>query len=271
MEFVKYVNIPSNGNYTSFSELAVVAIEDIQKDTEIGGMKRFGAKVKKDQLPQSSQFSYFKRLGINDMVMLSPASFINHNCEPNCQYICRGERKSTIIIIKTKRALVRGEELTVSYSDDYFGPGNVDCKCPSCASKKTTPIEVAAQLSPFAAATQDEDQLPLPEELEVAAQDSPRSSAGTSASPMSNEVVEILPPSPPATPAKNGKKREKKVKTDDRVECFVCYLEVNRIDRFWFKGIQTSLTKDSDVSAWLFIDAGKLFMTAQSASHDLPL
>ena len=167
MEFVKHVNIPSNGNYTSFSELAVVAIEDIQKDTEIGGMKRFGAKVKKDQLPQSSQFSYFKRLGINDMVMLSPASFINHNCEPNCQYICRGERKSTIINIKTKRALVRGEELTVSYSDDYFGPGNVDCKCPSCASKKTTPIEVAAQLSPFAAATQEEDQFPFRKTLRL--------------------------------------------------------------------------------------------------------
>ena len=173
MEFVKYVNIPSYGNYTSFSEMAVVAIEDIQKNTEIGGMKGFGAKLKKDQLSQSSQFSYFKRLGINDMVMLGPASFINHNCEPNCQYICRGERNSTIIFIKTKRALVRGEELTVSYSDDYFEPGNVDCKCPSCASKKTTPIEVAAQLSPSSAATQEEDQLPLPEELDVAAQLSP--------------------------------------------------------------------------------------------------
>ena len=160
MEFVKYVNIPSYGNYTSFSEMAVVAIEDIQKDTEIGGLKGFGAKVKKDQLPQSSQFSYFKRLGFNDMVMLGPASFISHNCEPNCHYICRGERNATIIFIKTKRALVRGEELTVSYSDDYFGPCNVDCKCASCASKKTTPIEVAAQLSPSAAATQEEDQLP---------------------------------------------------------------------------------------------------------------
>ena len=256
MEFVRYVKIPSYGNYTSFSEMAVVAIEDIQKDTEIGGMKGFDAKVKKDQLPQSSQFSYFKRLGINDMVMLGPASFINHNCEPNSEYICRGERNSTIIYIKTKKALVRGEELTVSYSDDYFGPGNVDCKCPSCASKKTTPIEVAAQLSPSAAATQEEDELPLleeldvaaqlspsaaatqeedelplPEELEVAAQDSPRSSAATSASPMSNEFVGILPPSPPATPAKNEKKREKKVKTDNRIECFVGHSEVNRIDR----------------------------------------
>ena len=163
--------------------------------------------------------------------------------------------------------MVRGEELTVSYSDDYFGPGNVDCKCPSCASKKTTPIEVAAQLSPSAAATQEEDELPLseeldvaaqlspsaaatqeedelplPEELEVAAQDSPRSSAATSASPMSNEFVGILPPSPPATPAKNEKKREKKVKTDNRVECFVCHSEVNRIERLERKqiGFKTS-------------------------------
>ena len=87
------------------------------------------------------------------------------------------------------------------------------------------------QLSPPAAATQKEDQLPLPNELEVAAQDSPRSSAAISASPMSNGFVVILPPSPPATPAKNEKKREKKVKTDDRVECFVCHSVVNRIDR----------------------------------------
>ena len=91
MEFVKYVRIPSYGNYTDFSELAVFAIEDIEKDTELGGMKGFGAKVKKDQLPQSSQFSYFKRLGINNMVMLGAASFLNHNYERICQYICRGE------------------------------------------------------------------------------------------------------------------------------------------------------------------------------------
>ena len=58
---------------------------------------------------------------------------------------------------------MRGEEVTVSYSEDYFRPGNVDCKCPSCASKKT--IKVAAQLRPPAAATQEEDQLPLPNEL----------------------------------------------------------------------------------------------------------
>ena len=48
---------------------------------------------------------------------------------------------------------------------------------------------------------------------------------------MSNEFVEILPPSPPATPAKNEKKREKKVKKDNRVQCFVSHSEVNRIDR----------------------------------------
>ena len=34
-----------------------------------------------------------------------------------------------------------------------------------------------------------------------------------------------------ATSAKNEKKREKKVKTDDRVECFVCHSVVIRIDR----------------------------------------
>ena len=80
-------------------------------------------------------------------------------------------------------------------------------------------LDVAAQQNPPAAATQEEDQLPLPKELEVAAQDSPRSSVSISASPMSNGFV-ILPPSPPATPAKH-KKREKKVKTDERVECFI--------------------------------------------------
>ena len=112
--------------------MAVLAVEDIRKDTKIGSLKLLGAKVKKGELSESSQFFCFKRVGPNEMVMLGPASFINHNCQPNCEYICRGEKSSTIIFIRTKRALVRGEEITVSYSDDNFGPGKNECNCSSC-------------------------------------------------------------------------------------------------------------------------------------------
>ena len=64
--------------------------------------------------------------------MLGPASFINHSCEPNVEFVCSGTKARTIVKVKALQNIKPGAQLLVKYSDDYFGEGNVDCMCPKC-------------------------------------------------------------------------------------------------------------------------------------------
>ncbi|EWC44502.1 hypothetical protein DRE_06770 [Drechslerella stenobrocha 248] len=62
-------------------------------------------------------------------IFLGPARFVNHDCLPNCRFVSAS--KSTVKF-SAIRHIEPGEELTVYYSDDYFGPSNADCLCQSC-------------------------------------------------------------------------------------------------------------------------------------------
>ncbi|KAJ6263185.1 Histone-lysine N-methyltransferase [Drechslerella dactyloides] len=62
-------------------------------------------------------------------IFLGPARFVNHDCSPNCRFVSAS--KSTVTFAAL-RHIEPGEELTVYYSDDYFGPDNVECLCQSC-------------------------------------------------------------------------------------------------------------------------------------------
>ena len=64
--------------------------------------------------------------------MLGPASFINHSCEPNVEFVCSGTKARTIVKVKALENIMPGAQLLVKYSDDYFGEGNVDCLCQEC-------------------------------------------------------------------------------------------------------------------------------------------
>lgn len=61
-------------------------------------------------------------------LFLGPARFINHDCDPNGEF--RTDGKS--IALKLIKPVGIGEEITVSYSSSYFGPGNTDCLCRTC-------------------------------------------------------------------------------------------------------------------------------------------
>ena len=72
--------------------------------------------------------------------MLGPASFVNHACTPNARFICGGEtRGKTIVRIETLRHINADEEIFVKYSEDYFGPNNIDCRCSACLEKLFAP------------------------------------------------------------------------------------------------------------------------------------
>ncbi|EPS38366.1 hypothetical protein H072_8022 [Dactylellina haptotyla CBS 200.50] len=62
-------------------------------------------------------------------IFLGPARFVNHDCSPNCRFVSAS--KSTVTFAALRR-IEPGEEITVYYSDDYFGFNNAECLCQSC-------------------------------------------------------------------------------------------------------------------------------------------
>jgi hypothetical protein len=76
---------------------------------------------------QDFSIIYSHRLG-SMCLFLGPARFVNHDCEPNATFIVANGN----IAVASIRNIEVGEEITIAYSPDYFGPGNVDCRCASC-------------------------------------------------------------------------------------------------------------------------------------------
>ena len=62
-------------------------------------------------------------------LFLGPARFANHDCDANARL--RTSHDGGIEVVAQKEIDV-GEEITVSYGDDYFGVDNRDCLCATC-------------------------------------------------------------------------------------------------------------------------------------------
>ncbi|KIW29659.1 uncharacterized protein PV07_05457 [Cladophialophora immunda] len=65
----------------------------------------------------------------NSSIFLGPARFANHDCDANGRLVTRGENGMEVVAMKNIEV---GDEITVSYGDDYFGDGNIDCLCHTC-------------------------------------------------------------------------------------------------------------------------------------------
>lgn len=91
-----------------------------------------------ERLPkkESHLVSYVSVLGPTDLcsferVMAGPIRFVNHCCEPNCEYIAsEDDRGRKCVKLKTLQSVKRGESLTVFYGCDYFDEKNMNCLCP---------------------------------------------------------------------------------------------------------------------------------------------
>lgn len=65
----------------------------------------------------------------SDQMFLGPARFANHDCSPNGRLIMKG---ADSMEVKADKNIGIGDEITVSYGDNYFGPDNVECLCHTC-------------------------------------------------------------------------------------------------------------------------------------------
>lgn len=62
-------------------------------------------------------------------LFLGPARFANHDCNANGRLVTRGTEGMEVV---AARDIEIGDEITVSYGDDYFGIDNCECLCQSC-------------------------------------------------------------------------------------------------------------------------------------------
>ncbi|OAX82673.1 hypothetical protein ACJ72_02968 [Emergomyces africanus] len=62
-------------------------------------------------------------------IFLGPARFANHDCNANGRLVMRGSESMEVV---ATRDIVVGEEITVSYGENYFGEDNCECLCHSC-------------------------------------------------------------------------------------------------------------------------------------------
>jgi len=62
-------------------------------------------------------------------LFLGPARFANHDCDANAKLSTTGSHGMQIT---TVRNIDIGEEITVSYGNDYFGEDNCECLCATC-------------------------------------------------------------------------------------------------------------------------------------------
>ena len=65
----------------------------------------------------------------SDHMFLGPARFANHDCDSNARLKPQGDDSMMVFALKN---IEIGEEITVSYGDNYFGPDNCECLCNTC-------------------------------------------------------------------------------------------------------------------------------------------
>lgn len=57
----------------------------------------------------------------------SGAELVNHSCDPNLQPVFHGKR----LYYCSRRKIRKGEELTISYGEEYFTSRSIKCECGS--------------------------------------------------------------------------------------------------------------------------------------------
>lgn len=62
-------------------------------------------------------------------LFMGPARFANHDCGANAKLVITGQAGIDIVAV---RSIDVGEEITVTYGENYFGENNCECLCQTC-------------------------------------------------------------------------------------------------------------------------------------------
>lgn len=84
-------------------------------------------------------------------LFLGPARFANHDCDSNARLNTTGAHGIHIV---ARRNIAVGEEITVTYGEDYFGINNCECLCATCEDKQRNGWD---PLGPILPDSSDED------------------------------------------------------------------------------------------------------------------
>ena len=198
--------VPTNkfGQNVKFTEMAVISRIAFEPRALITGLRGYSAKIDDRDLLDDMTFSVFAPTSNckYSRIMLGPASFVNHDCNPNSRYTGEGEKKLTAIRIETITSIAPGEEITVSYADIYFGNRNKQCLfSTSCRRVEGECDEV--------------DTEPVLDGEQHAVVGAAESEYNTDSQT-------------PSCVSKSGK-RVKEVKMDAMEACLICYTNVKRI------------------------------------------
>ncbi|KAL5119322.1 histone lysine methyltransferase Set9 [Pleosporales sp. CAS-2024a] len=106
-------------------------------------------------------------------LFLGPARFANHDCDANARLSTKGYDGMQIVAVKP---IHEGEEITVSYGDDYFGDNNEECLCHTCEDRQQNGW---APMKPVdESEDEDEDEEATEQVSEKAASEEPATTGG---------------------------------------------------------------------------------------------
>ncbi|KAF2112681.1 hypothetical protein BDV96DRAFT_580198 [Lophiotrema nucula] len=144
----KYVNIylpdcpfevTTTNRYTlSDHEASVTARKDIKKGEPIKYLTGMCVTMTKEQekileLARKDFSLVISSRKKTRSLFLGPARFANHDCAPNARLTTTGYDGMQVVAVKD---IEFGEEITVSYGEDYFGDDNEECLCSTCESNR---------------------------------------------------------------------------------------------------------------------------------------
>ena len=156
LENVSFLTTSKYEPQDGFTQMRVVAKKKFRPKTVISGLEGFTETVSDDELTEDMSFSVFapRNNFKSTRIMLGPASFVNHECNPNARYVVSGEKNKTIISIQAIRTVEIDEEISIFYSPDYFGDNNRNCQCTTCM-KEAPSDEAIVQVSPSEAIVEE--------------------------------------------------------------------------------------------------------------------
>ena len=156
LENVSFLTTSKYEPQDGFTQMRVVAKKKFRPKTVISGLEGFTETVSDDELTEDMSFSVFAPTNNfkSTRIMLGPASFVNHECNPNARFVVSGEKNKTIISIQAIRTVEIDEEISIFYSPDYFGDNNRNCQCTTCM-KEAPSDEAIVQVSPSEAIVEE--------------------------------------------------------------------------------------------------------------------